>query len=65
VNKVPNNKIKKNIVPVKQHHEEKYIKTYNPTKSKAGKIILILIVAGMFLGMLVAAVFGMIQVLNS
>ncbi len=59
---VPNNKTKK-TTPTQQN-EERYIKTYNPTKSKAGRIILIILVGGMFLGMLIAAIYGMINVLS-
>lgn len=44
---------------------EKEIKTYNPTKSKVGKIIIVILAAGMFLGILVAAIIGMIEVLSS
>lgn len=63
VNEVPNNKTRKAVTEKKS--EERYIKTYNPTKSKAGRIILILLVAGMFLGMLIAAIYGMYVVLTS
>jgi len=43
---------------------EKEIKTYNPTKSKVGKIIIIVLAAGMFIATIVAAIIGMIQVLQ-
>ncbi|MGE4571739.1 MAG: hypothetical protein AB7E09_03250 [Candidatus Izemoplasmatales bacterium] len=45
----------------KQVKEE--IRTYNPTKSKFGKIILLILAVGMFLGILIAAVWSMIDVL--
>jgi len=45
--------------------EEKQIKTYNPTKSKAGRLILLILAVGMFLGLLIAAIVNMVQVLNS
>lgn len=40
-------------------------KTYNPTKSKVGKIIIVILALGMFLGLLIAAIIGMVQVLGS
>jgi uncharacterized protein involved in exopolysaccharide biosynthesis len=36
-------------------------KTYNPTKSKVGKVIIVILAAGMFLGILVAAIIGIIN----
>jgi len=39
------------------------IKTYNPTKSKFGKVVLVILAAGMVLGMVIAAVWQMIEVL--
>jgi cell division septal protein FtsQ len=48
----------------KPTQEEKEIRTYNPTKSKAGRIILLILAIGMFLGLLIAAVVGAIEVLN-
>lgn len=39
-------------------------KAYNPTKSKFGKIVIILLALGMFIGLVIAAVYEMIQVLN-
>ena len=39
------------------------IKTYNPTKSKAGKIVLLILAVGMFLGILITAIVQMVQVL--
>lgn len=48
----------------KPTQEEKEIRTYNPTKSKAGRIILLILATGMFLGLLIAAVVGAIEVLN-
>lgn len=40
---------------------EKEIKTYNPTKSKVGKIILVILAAGMFIATLMAAIIGIIE----
>ncbi|MDD3711957.1 MAG: hypothetical protein PHZ28_00495 [Candidatus Izemoplasmatales bacterium] len=48
----------------KPTQEEKEIRTYNPTKSKTGRIILLILAIGMFLGLLIAAVVGAIEVLN-
>ena len=48
----------------KPTEEEKQIKTYNPTKSKAGRLILLILAIGMFLGLLIAAIVNMVQVLN-
>ncbi|QWB99340.1 hypothetical protein KHQ88_04030 [Mycoplasmatota bacterium] len=45
----------------KQAKEE--IKTYNPTKSKFGKFVLLILAVGMFLGILLAAVWSMVDVL--
>ena len=39
------------------------IKTYDPTKSKFGKVVLLILAVGMFLGILITAVVSMIQVL--
>jgi hypothetical protein len=44
---------------------EREIKTFNPTKSKFGRIILLILAIGMFLAMLIAAVYGAIEVLTS
>ncbi len=43
---------------------EQEIKTYNPTKSKFGKIVLVILAIGMFLGLLIAAVVQGIKVLS-
>jgi len=56
---VANNKKKPNITS----SEEKEIRTYNPTKSHFGKIIIVILALGMFLAMLIAAILGMIEVL--
>jgi cell division septal protein FtsQ len=48
----------------KQTQAEKEIRTYNPTKSKFGRIILLILAIGMFLGLLIAAVIGAIEVLS-
>lgn len=40
------------------------IQTYDPTKSKFGKIVLLILAVGMFLGILITAVVSMIQVLT-
>ncbi|MDD3129747.1 MAG: hypothetical protein PHF05_02835 [Candidatus Izemoplasmatales bacterium] len=48
----------------KSSSTEKEIKTYNPTKSKTGRIILLILAIGMFLGLLIAAVYGAISVLT-
>jgi len=39
-------------------------KPINPTKSRFGKIIIAILAAGMFIGILIAAVIGMINVLR-
>ena len=44
--------------------EEKEIKTYNPTKSKFGRLVLLILAIGMFLGLLIAAIVGAINVLT-
>jgi hypothetical protein len=36
----------------------------NPTKSKFGKVVIILLAIGMFIGLVIAAVYGMIEVLK-
>jgi len=43
---------------------EKDIKTYNPTKSRLGRIIIVILASGMFLGIVVAAIIGIINVLT-
>lgn len=54
-----NNKTKKKPTP-----QEKEIKTYNPTKSKFGRLVLLILAVGMFLGLLIAAIIGAIEVLS-
>lgn len=39
------------------------ITTFNPTKSKFGKVILLVLALGMFLGILISAVVSMVRVL--
>ncbi|MCK4551884.1 MAG: hypothetical protein KAU02_03125 [Tenericutes bacterium] len=56
-----NNKVKKTAKPTNEHEP----KAFNPTKSKLGKVIIVVLAAGMFIGMLVAAIYGMISVLSS
>jgi hypothetical protein len=43
---------------------EKEIRSYDPTKSKFGKIILLILAVGMFLGLVIAAIYGAISVLG-
>lgn len=38
-------------------------KTYDPTKSTFGKVVLLILAVGMFLGILIAAVYSMVTVL--
>ncbi|MDD4184254.1 MAG: hypothetical protein WC251_02835 [Candidatus Izemoplasmatales bacterium] len=40
---------------------EKEIKTYNPTKSKVGRIIIVLLAGGMFIGIIIAAIINIIN----
>ncbi|MFO7968531.1 MAG: hypothetical protein ACQERX_03600 [Bacillota bacterium] len=47
----------------KQNEAKEEIRTYNPTKSKFGKIVLLILAVGMFLGILIAAIVSMVQVL--
>jgi len=39
-------------------------RAYNPTKSKFGKIVIAILAVGMFIGLVIAAIYQMIQVLN-
>jgi len=39
-------------------------RAYNPTKSKFGKIVIVILAVGMFIGLVIAAIYQMIQVLN-
>lgn len=43
---------------------EQKIKTYDPTKSKFGKVLLVILALGMFIGLLVAAIVEGIKVLS-
>ncbi|MBU0997663.1 MAG: hypothetical protein KKE16_06450 [Firmicutes bacterium] len=43
---------------------EKEIKTYNPTKSKVGRVIIVLLILGMTLGLIISAIFSIINVLS-
>ncbi|MFW5794931.1 MAG: hypothetical protein ACOCV1_05565 [Bacillota bacterium] len=49
----------------KQKEVKEEIKTYNPTKSKFGKIVLLILAVGMVLGILIAAIVSMVQVLTA
>jgi uncharacterized protein involved in exopolysaccharide biosynthesis len=55
-----NNKTRKSNKP---EHEQN-MKAFNPTKSKVGRVIILILALGMFLGMVIAAVYGMINVLS-
>lgn len=44
--------------------EETEVKSYNPLKSKFGKILIVILAVGFFLGMLITAIISMIQVLQ-
>jgi len=59
VNTMPNSKKRPRPVQV-----EPEIRPINPTKSKVGKIIIIILAAGMFIGMVITAIAGMISVLR-
>lgn len=48
----------------KPTQQEKEIKTYNPTKSKFGRFILLILAIGMFLGLLIAAIIGAVNVFS-
>ncbi len=48
----------------RKNDNEKDIKTYNPTKSTVGRIILLILIAGMILGIFISAAVEMIKVLN-
>jgi len=39
-------------------------KIYNPTKSKFGKVVVVILALGMFIGLVITAIVGMIRVLN-
>ncbi|MCK5731802.1 MAG: hypothetical protein KAH13_02175 [Tenericutes bacterium] len=56
-----NNKVKKTVKATQEHE----MKAFNPTKSKVGKVIIVILAAGMFIGMLIAAIINMISVLAS
>ena len=58
---MPSSKKRKTSAPVV---EEKEIKAFNPTKSKVGRVVILILAIGMFLGMLVAAVYGIVQSFN-
>jgi len=40
------------------------VKPYNPTKSVFGRVVIAILAVGMFVGLVIAAVYGMIQVLR-
>ena len=48
----------------KPNANEKQIKTYNPTKSKVGKIIIVILILGMVLGLFITAIVEMAKVLG-
>ncbi len=43
---------------------EREIKAYNPTKSVVGRIIILILAAGFVIGLIISAIFGMIEVLG-
>ena len=47
-----------------EHNSEHEYKAFNPTKSKVGRVIIVVLALGMFLGMLITAIINMINVLN-
>jgi hypothetical protein len=44
---------------------EEEVKSYNPLKSKFGKVLIVILALGFFITMLVAAIVEMIKVLGS
>jgi|LGOV01.1.fsa_nt_gb hypothetical protein len=58
---MPNSKKRKAVTEVK---EERELKAFNPTKSKVGRVIILILAIGMFLGMLIAAVYGIVGSFN-
>lgn len=40
------------------------VKPYNPTKSVFGRVVIAILAVGMFIGLVIAAVYGMISVLR-
>jgi len=49
--------------PVKQEQEID-VQAFNPTKSRVGRIVILILALGMFLGMLIAAIIQGIDVLS-
>lgn len=58
---MPNSK-KRKVKP--QVEDERELRAINPTKSKFGRLIILILAIGMFAGMLVAAVIGMVNAMN-
>jgi len=58
---MPNSKKRKAVIEVKQ---ERDTKAFNPTKSRVGRVIILILAIGMFLGMLIAAVYGILNSFN-
>jgi len=48
---------------VKQE-QERDVQAFNPTKSRVGRIVILILALGMFLGMLIAAIIQGIDVLS-
>lgn len=44
--------------------EDPEVKSYNPLKSTFGKVLIVILAVGFFLGMLITAIISMIQVLR-
>jgi hypothetical protein len=44
--------------------EDTEVKSFNPLKSTFGKVLIVILAVGFFLGMLVTAIISMIQVLR-
>lgn len=58
---------KKRVKPVKkdEQSEREASRAFNPTKSRVGRFIILLLVLGMFMGLVIAAIINAIQTLIS
>ena len=55
---------KRKKVDKKAQEQVKEVRAFNPTKSGIGRIIILILALGMFLGLVIAAVINIIQVLS-
>ncbi len=57
-------KKRKTTKPAEHEVSREQARAFNPTKSRVGKVIIVILALGMILGLFVAAIYNMISVLS-